>query len=90
MLHAGCDESYYTTITNQIIICTDAVTITLNDEPKDREQVKIVISNGDVTVSGNGKLINKKADQTIIFENLSTVGTLDIIYILETDEWFII
>ena len=80
----------YTSIGDQVIICTDALAIALNAEPKDREQVKVIISNGDVTVNANGKLINKETDQTVIFKNLVTTATLDIIYILETDEWFII
>lgn len=80
----------YTTIGDQTIICTDALTVTLNAEPKDREIVKVIISNGDVTVSGNGKLINKLTSVTITFKNLVTTATLDIVYILKTDEWFII
>lgn len=80
----------YTSVGDQAIICTDALTVTLNAEPKDREQVKVIISNGDVTVNGNGKLINKDTDLTVIFKNLITTATLDIVYILETDEWFII
>jgi hypothetical protein len=80
----------YVTIGDQTVICNDALTVTLNAEPKDREQLKVIISNGDVTVNGNGKLINKLTDVTIIFKNLVTTATLDIIYILETDEWFII
>jgi len=80
----------YTTIGDQVIICTDALTVTLNAEPKDREQVKVIISSGDVTVNGNGKLINKLTDVTVTFKNLVTTATLDIVYILEADEWFII
>tara|TARA_R110002020_G_scaffold121837_1_gene276884 strand:- start:86 stop:571 length:486 start_codon:yes stop_codon:yes gene_type:complete len=80
----------YTTIGDQTIICNDALTVTLNAEPKDREQVKVIISNGDVTVDGNGKLINKLSDATIIFKNLVTTAALDIVYILELDEWFIV
>lgn len=80
----------YTTIGDQTIICTDALTVTLNDKPKDRESLKVIVSNGDVTVAGNGKLINKEADQTVIFNNLVTTATLDIVYILDADEWFIV
>jgi len=80
----------YTTIGDQTIICADALTVILNDEPDDQERVKVIIANGDVTVSGNGKLINKETDQTVIFKNLVTTGTLDIIYIIELDEWFIV
>lgn len=80
----------YTSIGDQVIICTDALIVTLNDEPSDQELVKVIIANGDVTVSGNGRLINKESEQTIIFKNLATLATLDIIYIIELDEWFII
>lgn len=80
----------YTTIGDQTVICTAALTVTLNDEPDDQERVKVIIANGDVTVSGNGKLINKDTDQTVIFKNLVTTGTLDIVYIIELDEWFIV
>lgn len=80
----------YTTIGDQVIICTDALTVTLNDKPDDQERAKVIIANGDVTVNGNGRLINKEADVTIIFKNLVTTATLDIIYIIELDEWFII
>ena len=82
--------SDYTTIGTQTIICTDALIVSLNTSPADRELVKVIISNGDVTVNGNGKLINKDTDLTVIFKNLITTATLDIVYILETDEWFII
>ena len=80
----------YTTIGNQTVICIAASTIYLNAEPKDRERAKVVITNGDVTVNGNGKLLNKKTTQTVIFRNLITTATLDIIYVLDTDEWFIV
>ena len=80
----------YTTIGDQVIICTSDLTVTLNDKPDDQERVKVIVANGDVTVSGNGKLINKETDQIVIFKNLVTTGTLDIIYIIELDEWFIV
>jgi hypothetical protein len=80
----------YTSIGDQTIICTAALPVTLNAEPSDQELVKVIIANGDVTVDGNGRLINKKPDVTVIFKNLSTLATLDIIYIIELDEWFII
>ena len=80
----------YTTIGTQTIICNAALTVLLNAEPKDREQAKVIIANGDVTVSGNGKQLNNDTDQTVIFDNLITPATLDIIYILESDGWFIV
>ena len=57
----------YTSIGDQTIICTDAVTITLNSEPEDQERVSVIIANGDVTVNGNGRLLNKKAAAFFIF-----------------------
>ena len=83
-------SSDYTTISDQVVICNGTLTVYLNDKPEDRELVKVIISNGDVTVNGNGKLLNKETGQTVIFKNLITTATLDIVYILETDEWFII
>ena len=80
----------YTTIGDQTIICNAALTVFLNKEPRDREKAKVIIANGNVTVNGNGKKVNKDTDQTVIFKNLITTATLDIVYILDSDEWFIV
>jgi hypothetical protein len=80
----------HTSSGSQVVICNSALTVFLNEYPEDRETVKVIITNGDVIVSGNGKLINKDTEQTVIFKNLITTAALDIVYILETDEWFII
>ena len=83
-------DSDYTTIGDQTVICTNPVDISLNPEPKDREQAKILVTNGDVEIKGNGKKLNKQDSQFIIYKNLVTPATVDCTYILETDEWFII
>ncbi|MGB0943137.1 MAG: hypothetical protein ACPGUE_12075 [Marinomonas sp.] len=80
----------YTTLGDQVVICNDALTVYLNDSPRDREKVKVITANGDVVINGNGKNINKKDKWTVIFKNLVTTGALDIVYVLETDEWFIV
>ena len=80
----------YTTIGNQVVICNAALTVYLNAEPKDREVAKVLVTNGDVTIDGNGRLLNKDTDQTIIFANLITPASVDCVYMLEVDEWFIL
>lgn len=76
----------YTTIGNQTVVCTNTITIKLNDEPDDRELAKIHASDGRVDINGNGKKINKQ-DDVIIKRNFTT---LDILYLVEMDEWVII
>jgi hypothetical protein len=80
----------YTTIGDQTIICNAPLTVFLNKNPKDREQAKVIVVNGDVTIDGNGRSVNKMLQQFIVFKNLVTPATVDISYILETDEWFIV
>ena len=80
----------YTTIGDQTVICNAPVTVFLNKTPSDREQAKVIVANGDVTIDGNGRNINKTDKQFIIFSNLITPATVDMSYILETDEWFIV
>lgn len=76
----------YTTIGNQTIICTGKLTVTLNDEPEDRELVKINVQNGRVDINPNGKKINKE-DDAIIRRNFTN---WNILYLLEIDEWVVI
>ena len=80
----------YTTITNQTVVCTDSVIVYLNNNPNDRERAKVIVTNGDVTINGNGKKINKEDFQKVIFKNLVTLATVDCVYVVETDEWFIV
>ena len=76
-----------TTSGTQTIICTAAVTITLNANPDDQEIATVVIQNGDVTIEGNGRNVMGDTDVTVIFLNLQSDATLDFKYILETNEW---
>jgi len=76
----------YTTIGSEIIICTDAVTVTLNDEPDDQELATVKRVGGSVIVDGNGKLIDGETDWTINVQ----LTSLDIVYLVETDAWNII
>lgn len=71
---------------NQTVVCLDKLTVTLNNEPEDRELVKIHTQNGRVDINANGKKINKE-DNAIIRRNFTT---LDIVYLIEIDEWVII
>lgn len=76
----------YTTIGSDIVICTDALTVLLNDEPKDQEMVTIKRTEGAVIVNGNGKLIDNKSSWRL---NVKRWG-FDAIYLVETDSWHIV
>jgi hypothetical protein len=76
----------YTTIGSDIVICTDAVTVTLNDEPDDQETPSIKRTAGLVVINGNGKLIDGSSTLRINVKYTS----LDIIYLVETDSWHVI
>lgn len=79
----------YTTIGDQIIKCTDALTIFLNSEPDDQEKSKILVTNGDVKIDGQGKNIDGDTDVTIVFANIQPPAIVDCLYLVETDEWII-
>jgi hypothetical protein len=76
----------YTTIGSDIVICTDAVTITLNDEPDDQELATVKRAAGQIIINGNGKLIDGNTTLRINVKYTS----LDIIYTVETDSWHVI
>jgi hypothetical protein len=76
----------YTAIGSDIVICNDAVTVFLNDEPDDQEIVTIKRAAGPVTINGNGKTIDGDATVKLIIKYVS----LDLIYTIETDSWNII
>ena len=80
----------YTTIGDQTIICTGAVTVFLNETPNDRELAKVKITNGDVTINSGSRLIDNQTDITVIFKNLQGLATLDCVYTIETDSWWIV
>lgn len=79
-----------TTSGTQTIICTAAVTITLNLTPDNQEIATVVIQNGNVTIDGNGRNVMGDTDITVIFANLIADATIDCKYILEADEWIAI
>ena len=76
----------YTTHTNQIVICTDTVTVTLNSEPEDQELVKVRVIGRGTTINGNGRNINGQKEAKIKTKYTSW----DLLYILEIDEWIIV
>lgn len=79
----------YTTIGDQVIKCTAALTVTLNDEPEDQEKAQILVTNGDVTIDGNSRNIDGDTDVTIVFANIQPPATVDCLYLVDTDEWII-
>jgi hypothetical protein len=78
--------SDYTTIGSDIVICNDAVTVSLNDEPEDQELVTIKRAAGAVTIEGAGRNIDGVSNWVVNVQNTS----LDIIYTVDTDSWSII
>ena len=76
----------YTTLGDQVVICTSSITVTLNDEPEDQELVKVIVTNGKVNISANGKTINNQPGAIIRRNNT----TWDIMYVLDIDEWRVI
>ena len=79
-------SSNYTTLGNQVVICTSSITVTLNAEPEDQEIVKVIVTNGKVNISANGKTINNELDAIIKRNNT----TWDIMYVLDIDGWRVI
>ena len=76
----------YTTSESEIVICTDKVTITLNDAPEDQEVAVIHAANGVVTIDGNSRTINGETAAVIRRQ----FTTWDIIFVLERNEWVVI
>ena len=79
-------SSDYTTLGDQVVICTSSIAVTLNDEPEDQELVKVIVTNGKVNINANGKTINNESDAIIRRNNT----TWDIMYVLDIDEWRVI
>lgn len=75
---------------HQTIVCTAAVTITLDATPNDRDRtiVKVGQKNTKVIIDGNGKLI--EADSTMTLRPLNTARQIgmDLEYSEELDRWF--
>ena len=79
-----------TTAGDEIIICTDAITVTLNAEPDDQEMVTVKITNGDVTIDANGKTLDGQTDITFIATNFQGQPSIDCKYLTELDAWYIV
>jgi hypothetical protein len=71
---------------NEIVICTDSATVSLNPAPNDQEIVTINRQAGIVQINGNGKLVNGSTLVRMIRKYMS----FDIIYTAESDAWAII
>ena len=71
---------------NTTIICTDALTVTFDASPLDKDLVKVKARNGNVTIDGNGKNIDGN-DSVIIRRNFTG---LDMVYSSELDAWSIV
>lgn len=78
----------YTSIGEEIIICNNVadITITLNANPDNFEEINIKRTSGVVNINGNGKLIDGKTDLKLILQYIN----LHLVYSVETDSWFII
>ncbi len=77
----------HTTSGNEFVNVTASSTVLLNNEPDDNEKAIIRID-GDFNcvISGNGRNINGESTVTIFIEKTS----LNIIYNLNSDAWFIV
>jgi len=71
---------------NTTIICTDALTVTLNTNPLDKDLVKVKQTNGNVTIDGNGNNID--GDSSVIMRRNFT--GLDLVFSSSADAWFIV
>ena len=71
---------------NTTIICTDALTVTLNASPLDKDLVKVKQTNGNVTIDGNGNNID--GDSSVIIRRNFT--GLDMVYSSVLGAWSIV
>jgi len=78
--------SPFTTIGSGTIICTAVATINLNARPADTETLRVIRTNGLVTVEGNGKIINKTTSRTLSNDETA----LTFFYSFAQDQWYII
>lgn len=74
----------HTTIGNQTVICTDALTVILTASPNDKDIVIVKVSNGNVTIDGNGRTID--GDLSILLRR-NFIG-LQMQYSAVLDAWF--
>ncbi len=71
---------------NQVIICTDAVTVTLALAPLDKDVVEVKRTNGLVTVAGNGNTIDGSSEITLTRDFIG----YSMEYSSTADAWFIL
>ena len=88
--HVAVVDSDYTTTLSETVVCTAPLTVFLNETPDNREQAKIKITNGDVTINAGSRKLDNEDSITIDFSEIQGLATLDCIYTIETDSWWII
>ena len=71
---------------NQVIICTDILTVTMALTPLDKDVVEVKSTNGNVIIDGNGSTIDGSSTVTIRRNNTG----LSMEYSSVADAWFII
>ena len=71
---------------NQVIICTDSLTVTMALAPLDKDVVEVKATNGKVIIDGNGNTIDGSSTVTIRRDNTG----LSMEYSSTADAWFII
>jgi len=75
-----------TSIGNQVIICTDALTVTLAATPLDKDVVEVKVTNGKVIIDGNGNTIDGSDTVTVRRNNTG----LSMEYSESADAWYIL
>ena len=71
---------------NQVIICTDSLTVTMALAPLDKDVVEVKATNGQVIINGNGNTIDGSSTVTIRRDNTG----LSMEYSSTANAWFII
>jgi len=71
---------------NQVIICTDILTVTMAATPLDKDVVEVKATNGQVIIDGSGNTIDGSSTVTIRRDNTG----LSMEYSSVADAWFII
>jgi len=80
----------YSTLENDVVICTADLTIFLNDTPDDKELVTINSGNNQITINGNSKTISGETEVIIRRRSSGLPISLDMQYFVENDAWFLI
>jgi len=73
-----------TTANDSVVVCTAALTVTLNANPSDRERVTIKCKVAPVIIDGNSKDIDGDTTYTMLVD----YEGIDLIYSATEDEWF--